>query len=108
MPPVDTLLAGRYRLHEVIGAGASGKVWRARDERLGRDVAVKTVDLALQHGDPGIVARFRREAQASAGLSSPYVAALYDAGQDHQFALAVASSAWARRLRIACTGSSAP
>ena len=89
VPPVDTLLAGRYRLREVIGTGASGKVWRARDERLQRDVAVKTVDLDTQHGDPGIVARFRREAQASAGLSSPYIAAVYDAGQDDHFAYIV-------------------
>ena len=38
------LLAGRYRLAELVGRGATARVWRARDELLGRDVAVKQVD----------------------------------------------------------------
>nr|NLI50954.1 protein kinase [Propionibacterium sp.] len=89
MPAADTRLADRYRLVEAVGAGAAGQVWRAVDERLRREVAVKTVDLAVHHGDPGIVARFQREVQTSAALTSPYIAAIYDSGQDEQTAYMV-------------------
>ena len=89
VPAAETRIAERYRLLDEIGAGASGTVWRALDERLQRQVAVKTVDLAVHHDDPGIVARFRREVQTSAALNSPHVAAIYDSGQDHQVAYMV-------------------
>ena len=84
MPHVDTVLADRYRLLARIGSGATGEVWRATDERLRRPVAVKIVDLALPHRDPGIVARFQRERQASAAVHSPFIAQVYDSGQDGQ------------------------
>ncbi len=89
MPAPESLLADRYRLKQLVGAGASGQVWRALDERLRREVAVKTVDLARHHGDPGIVARFQREVRTSAALHSPHVAAIYDSGQDEQIAFMV-------------------
>lgn len=89
VPAADSLLADRYRLLELVGVGANGQVWRAVDERLRREVAVKTVDLTVHHDDPGIVARFRREVRTSAALSSPYIAAIYDGGQDHQTAFMV-------------------
>ncbi len=76
-----TLLGGRYELDEVIGRGGMAEVWRARDTRLQRDVAVKRlrVDLA---SDPTFQARFRREAQASAGLNHPNIVAVYDTGEE--------------------------
>lgn len=75
------VLADRYELVERLGRGAMGEVWRARDTRLQRDVAIKIVDPA-GHPDPSVQARFEREAIATAGLSSPYVVGVYDAGTD--------------------------
>jgi eukaryotic-like serine/threonine-protein kinase len=72
--------AGRYRLVELLGRGAMGEVWRARDTALGRDVAVK---LLLEHtAAPDAVERFRREAQTAARLNHPNVVAAYDFGEE--------------------------
>ena len=78
-----TLLGGRYQLEQVIGRGGMAEVWRARDTRLARDVAVKRlrVDLA---SDPTFQARFRREAQSAAGLNHPNIVAVYDTGEERE------------------------
>ena len=75
------LLGGRYELDQIIGRGGMAEVWRARDTRLERDVAVKRlrVDLA---SDPTFQARFRREAQSAAGLNHPNIVAVYDTGEE--------------------------
>jgi Serine/threonine protein kinase len=75
------ILQGRYQLGEVLGRGGMAEVRRARDLRLGRDVAVKQlrVDLA---SDPTFQERFRREAQSAAGLNHPNIVAVYDTGED--------------------------
>jgi serine/threonine-protein kinase len=67
---VDGLLAGRYRLVRLLGSGANGEVWRARDERLDRDVAVKVLRPELAD-DEEVRARFRAEARHAGGLRSP-------------------------------------
>jgi serine/threonine-protein kinase len=73
------LIAGRYRLHDPIGRGAMGEVWRAVDETLGRTVAVK---LLLPHdSDPTATSRFRLEAQTAGRLNHPYVVGVYDFGE---------------------------
>ncbi|TRY17737.1 Stk1 family PASTA domain-containing Ser/Thr kinase [Tessaracoccus rhinocerotis] len=76
-----TVLQGRYELDQIIGRGGMAEVWRARDRRLVRDVAVKRlrVDLA---SDPTFQARFRREAQSAAGLNHPNIVAVYDTGEE--------------------------
>jgi hypothetical protein len=71
----ETLLLGRYRLRERLGAGGFGVVWSAYDEQLQREVAVKRVWLNPQ----GDVQRATREAQATARLSHPAIVALYEA-----------------------------
>ncbi|MDH2425679.1 Stk1 family PASTA domain-containing Ser/Thr kinase [Sphaerisporangium sp. TRM90804] len=75
------LLGGRYELDGVVGRGGMAEVYRARDIRLDRIVAIKTLrsDLARDHT---FQARFRREAQSAASLNHPSVVAVYDTGED--------------------------
>ena len=75
------MLAGRYRLQAVIGRGAMGVIWRARDELLGRDVAIKEIiwPPELSQADRDIVrSRAVREAQLAARLRHPNVVGVYD------------------------------
>ncbi|HEU4349726.1 MAG TPA: serine/threonine-protein kinase [Actinoplanes sp.] len=80
MPTTPTLIAGRYRLGEALGAGGMGRVWLARDEILDRDVAIKQIVLpALAAGDHEAVRkRTLREARAGARLSHHGVVQVYD------------------------------
>ena len=71
------LVAGRYRLQEQIGEGAAASVFRATDEVLGRDVAVKVLRGALATS-PEATARFRAEGRAAAIIAHPNVAAVFD------------------------------
>jgi hypothetical protein len=75
-------LAGRYELAEIIGRGGMGTVYRGTDLVLDRTVAVKLLPAALAEGDPRHVARFKREARATASLAHPGVVAVYDTGED--------------------------
>ena len=72
-------LVGHYRVLENIGAGAMGEVFRARDERLDRYVALKLIRPAS--GDnPDHLRRFEQEARAAAALNHPNILAIYDVG----------------------------
>ncbi|MFT4293841.1 MAG: Stk1 family PASTA domain-containing Ser/Thr kinase [Micropruina sp.] len=82
------MLGGRYELDGLLGRGGMAQVRRARDIRLGRQVAVKLLRTDLA-GDPTFLARFRREAQASAGLNHPNIVAVYDTGEEIDPATAV-------------------
>jgi serine/threonine-protein kinase len=79
---------GPYEIVAPIGAGGMGEVYRARDTRLGRDVAVKMLSERLA-GSADSLARFEQEARAVAALSSPNVVALYDVGMENGRAYAV-------------------
>jgi serine/threonine protein kinase len=72
-------LVGHYRVLEKIGAGAMGEVFRARDERLGRDVALKLIRPASSD-NPDHLRRFEQEARAAAALNHPNILAIYDVG----------------------------
>jgi len=74
---VDHIVANRYRLREQIGRGGMGVVWRARDERLGRDVALKVLHPWVAD-DAELRERFEREAAALARLEHPNLVRLYD------------------------------
>lgn len=74
-------VAGRYRLQGLIGSGAMGQVWRAQDERLLRQVAVKVVDLDTTT-QAAVGERFHREAIAAAQLNHPNIVTIFDAGTD--------------------------
>jgi len=79
-PEVDEpLLGGRYRLIERVGSGGVAVVYRARDERLGREVAVKRLHA---DGPADAARRFLREAQIGAALSHPNLITVYDAFAD--------------------------
>jgi beta-lactam-binding protein with PASTA domain/tRNA A-37 threonylcarbamoyl transferase component Bud32 len=81
MPQIGELLGGRYRLIEPLGEGGMATIYRAHDEQLGRDVAVKV--LHPEYGrDSAFVARFRQEAQAAASLNHPNVVNVFDYGTD--------------------------
>ena len=67
---------GSYDVVAPLGAGGMGEVYRARDTKLGRDVALKVLPSALAN-DPDRLARFRREAQVLAALNHPHIAQIY-------------------------------
>ena len=75
------VLGGRYLLKDKVGTGGMAVVYRAQDQVLDRTVAVKIM-LPQYAGDATFAARFKQEAQAAAGLSSPYIVGVYDWGRD--------------------------
>ena len=76
-PPIKAgTLIGPYRITEQIGVGGMGEVYRARDTRLNRDVALKVLP-ALFATDPERLARFKREAHVLASLNHPHIAAIH-------------------------------
>jgi serine/threonine protein kinase len=103
--PMNHLLGERYRLGERIARGGMGSVYRAVDESLGRQVAVKVLRRELAD-DPTFLERFRREARAAAALSHPGVAGVYDYGELGGSAFIVMELVEGETLaeRIAATG----
>src|SRR5687767_9661678 len=80
---------GAYEIIAKLGEGGMGEVYRARDAKLGRDVALKILGGAFIT-DPDRLARFRREAQVLASLNHPNIAAIYgfeDSGATHALVL---------------------
>jgi eukaryotic-like serine/threonine-protein kinase len=67
---------GPYEILAQIGAGEMGEVYRARDPRLGRDVAIKVLTAEMAH-DPDRLARFQREARAVAALNHPHIVTIF-------------------------------
>ena len=85
--PVGTQL-GPYAIRSLLGSGGMGEVYRARDARLERDVAIKVLPQHLARS-PSALARFKRETKAIAALSHPTILAIYDVGTDHDRTYAV-------------------
>ncbi|WP_431998784.1 protein kinase domain-containing protein [Sphaerimonospora mesophila] len=82
MTSADSMLSGRYRLTSPIAAGGMGEVWRAVDELLGREVAVKLLRSHVA-ADPSFRDRFRAEARITAGLADPGIAQVFDYGESN-------------------------
>ncbi len=79
---------GAYEITGVLGAGGMGEVYRARDTKLGREVAIKVLPERLSR-DPASLALFEREAQAVAALSHPNILAIHDFGESDSMVYAV-------------------
>jgi eukaryotic-like serine/threonine-protein kinase len=73
---------GPYEIQSQLGAGGMGEVYRARDTRLDRTVAVKILTDGLE-GTPEVRQRFDREARAVSSLNHPHICALYDVGHQN-------------------------
>ena len=93
---------GPYEIVSAIGAGGMGEVYRARDARLGRDVAIKILP-DLFAADADRVARFQREAQVLASLNHPHIAQIYgiEDSDRQRVPRSCSSSSTARRWQIA-------
>ena len=81
MPVASGSQLGHYAVLGPIGGGGMGRVYRGRDERLGRDVALKVLPDEVR-GDPERLARFEREARAAGALNHPNVLVVHDVGAD--------------------------
>ena len=79
LPPSTVL--GPYRILALLASGGMGDVYRARDERLGRDVALKVLPPGIT-GDRERIDRFAQEAKAASALNHPNIVAIYEIGRD--------------------------
>jgi heterotetrameric sarcosine oxidase gamma subunit len=92
---------GPYEILLPIGAGGMGEVYRARDAKLQRDVAIKVLPQVVAN-DPETLARFEREALAVASLSHPNILAIHDFGNEGGVAYAVTGARAAALLAARC------
>lgn len=79
MPLTSGVHLGPYEIYSLLGSGGMGEVYRGRDPRLGRDVAIKVLP-SNASSDPGRLQRFEQEARAAAALNHPNILAVYDVG----------------------------
>ena len=88
MPLAPGTPLGPYEVRELLGKGGMGEVYRARDQRLDRDVALKVISDAIAH-DSSARTRFEREAKAIAALTHPNILSIFDFSKDHDHWYAV-------------------
>jgi serine/threonine protein kinase len=79
MPLSTGTRLGPYEIVAALGAGGMGEVYRARDSRLGRDVAIKILPPQVAQ-EPDRLRRFEEEARTIAGLNHPHICQIYDVG----------------------------
>ncbi|MFZ0319087.1 MAG: protein kinase [Candidatus Sulfotelmatobacter sp.] len=82
MPLTSGSKLGPYEIQSPLGAGGMGEVYRARDARLNRDVAIKILPASFS-ADPDRLQRFAQESRAAAALNHPNILSIYDIGDDH-------------------------
>ena len=98
---------GVYEIAGLIGAGGMGEVYRARDARLNRDVAVKVVSPSFA-GDADRLERFEQEARAAAALNHPNILSVFDVGMHNGAPYVVSELLEGETLRERLAGSSVP
>ena len=98
---------GPYEVLSPIGAGGMGEVYRARDERLKRDVAIKVLPASFS-SDPDRLRRFEQEAQAAGALNHPNITAVYDVGQHEGAPYVVSELLEGETLRLVLSGGKLP
>ena len=98
MPLAAGTRLGPYEILAPLGAGGMGEVYRARDTKLGREVAVKVLPAELS-GDAAALSRFQREARAVAALSHPNILSIYDFGSADGITYAVTELLTGETLR---------
>lgn len=94
---------GNYEIIERLGAGGMGEVYRARDARLGREVAIKILSLNNESG-PDVVSRFMQEARSASALNHPNIVTIYELGEvngTHYIAMELVSGQTVRELLAA-------
>jgi eukaryotic-like serine/threonine-protein kinase len=104
--PAGTRL-GPYEILSPLGSGGMGEVYRARDSRLGRDVAVKVLPERIAV-DPDALARFEREARAVAALSHPNILGIFDFGSEGSTTYSVSELLEGETLRERLAGGPIP
>jgi len=98
---------GRYEIRAQLGAGGMGEVYRARDPKINRDVAIKILPLALS-SDRDRVARFEQEAQAAGALNHPNILAIYDVDTQDDVLFVVSEMLEGEELRDCLNNGSIP
>lgn len=98
---------GHYQILEPLGAGGMGEVYRARDERLEREVAIKVLPTEVAD-DPHRLARFELEAKALARLSHPNILTIHDFGREGEVSFAVTELLKGQTLREMLRGGALP
>ena len=94
---------GPYEIQALLGVGGMGEVYRGRDTRLGRDVALKVISPKLV-GDPSLRRRFEAEARAASALNHPAIVTIYDVGDTDGISWIAMEWVDGRTLRQALSG----
>src|SRR5256885_16621792 len=98
---------GRYEIRSQIGEGGMGEVYRARDEKLNRDVAIKVLPATFSQ-DAERLRRFEQEAQATSALNHPNILAVYDVGTHESAPYVVSELLEGQTLRARISGVTLP
>jgi eukaryotic-like serine/threonine-protein kinase len=98
---------GRYEIRSLLGAGGMGEVYRARDPKLNREVAIKVLPAAFS-ADPERLRRFEQEAQAAGALNHPNILAIYDVATDEGAPYVVSELLEGETLRERLKGAALP
>ncbi len=98
---------GPYEILSPLGAGGMGEVYRARDTRLGREVALKVLPEGVSL-DKDRLSRFEQEARSASALNHPNIITIYDIGQAEQVAFIAMELVGGRSLRELCTAEPLP